>query len=783
MLKITAILWQSHATTMRRAGELLKEWCSLRVYSARYLDEGKEDMASALDDLDNSDLIFFYRSSGEAIWDELENAVKQLDKKVVCLGHDPGLWLLSTVPLEVVDKCHTYIVYGGVDNFSQMLSYLAAEVLGLQVAYKEPFAHHWEGIYHPNASRYFDKIEDYLTWYQPRNVPTIGILFSRGYWVNDNIAVEALLIKLFEAKGYNVIPAFCYSVKDADLGTRGSAGVVQDFFFDREGKPRINAMVKLISFFLESKKGEDFHKEDVAVSGVNLLKRLNVPIFQPVVSYHRTIEEWIADPQGLSNEISWTISMPEFEGVIEPLYIGGVGRDGDMEFRDPQPERCQHLVDRVSNWIRLAEKPITERKVAFILHNNPCASVEVTVGGGAKLDTLESVARILQQMQKEGYAVDIPADGKELIDNIMNHKAISEFRWTTTDEIVSKGGALKLVPVEEYCQWFDTLSSHIRKRISNAWGVPPGEELNGVPAAMVYDGKILVTGVQYGNAVICVQPKRGCAGPKCDGQVCKILHDPDIPPPHQYMATYRFIEHDFKADVIIHVGTHGNLEFLPGKGAGLSRDCYPDLGIGDLPHLYIYNADNPPEGVIAKRRSYAALIDHMQTVMTEGGLYDELAELDRYLEEYEKAKIADPTRAHMLEHMIIEEIKKANLDKQIPADGGHDNIEEIIEGAHGILSTIRNTQIQDGMHIFGELPEGERKVSFINSILRFDAGQDVSLRRSIAALMDLDLVELIADQSKISLKHSKSYGALLEEIDIAGKAFIQHFLTRSTAGI
>jgi cobaltochelatase CobN len=366
MLKITAILWQSHATTMRRAGELLKEWCSLRVYSARYLDEGKEDMASALDDLDNSDLIFFYRSSGEAIWDELENAVKQLDKKVVCLGHDPGLWLLSTVPLEVVDKCHTYIVYGGVDNFSQMLSYLAAEVLGLQVAYKEPFAHPWEGIYHPNASRYFDKIEDYLTWYQPRNVPTIGILFSRGYWVNDNIAVEALLIKLFEAKGYNVIPAFCYSVKDADLGTRGSAGVVQDFFFDREGKPRINAMVKLISFFLESKKGEDFHKEDVAVSGVNLLKRLNVPIFQPVVSYHRTIEEWIADPQGLSNEISWTISMPEFEGVIEPLYIGGVGRDGDMEFRDPQPERCQHLVDRVSNWIRLAEKPITENKAYYL---------------------------------------------------------------------------------------------------------------------------------------------------------------------------------------------------------------------------------------------------------------------------------------------------------------------------------------------------------------------------------------------------------------------------------
>ncbi|MGI5822425.1 MAG: cobaltochelatase subunit CobN [Dethiobacteria bacterium] len=776
MTKITAILWQNHVTTMREAGKLLKNRYALQVYSARYLDEGKEDLVSARDDLADSDLILLYRSAGEAVWDELEMEVKRLGKPVVCLGHDPMLWLLSSVPLEIVDKCNTYVVYGGADNFAQMLNCLVAEVLGLQVDYEEPFAHPWEGIYHPRAPHYFDNLEDYLNWYKPRKAPTIGLLLARGYWVNDNIAVEKLLIELFEAQGYNVIPAFCYSVKDAELGTRGSAGVVQDFFFDREGRPVIKAMVKLISFFLESSRVTGVHEENVAAAGVDLLKKLDVPVFQPVVSYHRTIEEWTADPQGLSNEISWSISMPEFEGVIEPLYIGGIGGENDLEYRDPQPERCRHLVDRVHSWLRLAEKPTAERRVAFILHNNPCASVEATVGGGANLDTLESVARVLQQMQQKGYAVNIPADGRELIDNIMDHKAVSEFRWTTTDEIVSKGGALKLVPVEEYCAWFDTLSSHVRKRVTDAWGKPPGEELNGVPAAMVYAGKILVTGVQYGQAVICVQPKRGCAGPKCDGRVCKILHDPDIPPPHQYMATYRYIEHDFKADVIIHVGTHGNLEFLPGKGAGLSQDCYPDLGIGEIPHLYIYNADNPPEGVIAKRRSYAALVDHMQTVMTESGLYAELAELDRYLEEYEKAKVADPTRAHLLEHMIIEEIKKTNLDKQIPVAGGHENITEIIEEAHGILSSVRNTRIQDGMHVFGQLPEGEQRVSFINSILRFDAGQDVSLRRSIAALMGLDLSALITNQNSISLQYGKSHGALLEEIDLAGKEFIKYFL-------
>ncbi|NLA12469.1 MAG: cobaltochelatase subunit CobN [Firmicutes bacterium] len=782
MLKITAIVWQSHSTTVRQAGELLSEWCDLQVYSARYLDEGREDYDSALKDLAEADLVFFYRTAGEAIWDELENVVTEMNKQVLCLGSDPSLWLLSTIPLEVVDRCNTYLVYGGVDNFAQMLRYLAVQVFGLSLDYLEPLAHPWEGLYHPDAPQpYFDDPEAYLDWYKPRSAPTVGLLFSRGYWVNNNIAVEELLIRLFEAEGFNVIPAFCYSTKDLELGTKGSAGVVREYFLDREGQPRIDAAVKLISFFLETKTGEEIHSEAAALSGVELLKKLNVPVFQPVVSFYRTIDEWRADPQGLSSEISWSIAMPEFEGVIEPLFIGGLCRDGALEFRDPLRERCLHLVCRVAKWIRLAGRPIAERKVAFILHNNPCASVEASVGGGASLDTLESVARILKQMRREGYAIEDPGGGRELIDKIMDRKAISEFRWTTTDEIVSKGGALKLVPVEEYSEWFDTLSPQIKKRVSEAWGRPPGEELNGVPAAMVHEGKILVTGVRYGHAVICVQPKRGCAGARCDGRVCKILHDPEIPPPHQYMATYRYLERDFGADVIVHVGTHGNLEFLPGKGAGLSRDCYPDLGIGTLPHLYIYNADNPPEGVIAKRRSYAALVDHMQTVMTESGLYDELAELDRFLEEYEKARIADPARAHRLEHMIIDEIKKTNLDKQINLDNGHKNFGQIAEEAHGLLSIIRNTQIQDGMHIFGQLPEGEERVSFINSILRFDAGQEISLRRSVAALMDLEIAALIGEQSKISPQHGKSHGALLQEIDVAGKAFIRHFLTGQPA--
>ena len=770
-------MWHSHTTTMRLAKELVKDVLEVKAYSARFLDEGKEDLTAALEDMARSDLIYFYRSASENIWVELEEAVKKMGKPVVCLGSDPSLWALSTVDFKLVAQCHTYIAYGGLDNFSRMLKYLAAEFLGIDVPYSEPLQLPWEGIYHPRAEDYFSNLEDYLAWYEPKPAPTVGMLIIRNNWVNKNLAADNMLIHLLEEKGYNVIPAFCYSMKDAELGTKGSGEIVRHYFFDSEGRSRIVALMKLVPFFLEAgAKSNDYIQENTAVTGVTLLQKLGVPVFQPVASFYSTVEEWEEDPQGLNRDVSWTIAMPEFEGVIEPIFIAGAKREGDLEMKVPVEERCRHLIDRVANWIRLAQKPVNERKVAFILHNNPCASVEATVGGGAHLDTLESVAGVLHRMKAAGYEVQPPQNGKELIDTIMDRKAISEFRWTTVDEIVSKGGVLKLVPVEEYNAWFDTLSERVRKRLTEAWGKPPGEEINGVPPAMVYEGKIIVTGVSYGNAVVCVQPKRGCAGARCDGQVCKILHDPDIPPPHQYLATYRFLERDFGVDVLVHVGTHGNLEFLPGKGVGLCGDCYPDLALGTMPHLYIYNADNPSEGTIAKRRSYAVLIDHMQTVLIQGGLYEELAELELYLDEYEKAKMSDPTRTHILEHMIIEEIKKSNLDKQIDVTREHVAFAEIVEQAHGALSVIRNTQIQDGQHIFGDIPTGARRIEFINSILRFDAGQQISLRRAVARLMGLEMAELIADQGRISSRYGKAYGALMEEIDTASKAFIGYFL-------
>jgi cobaltochelatase CobN len=576
----------------------------------------------------------------------------------------------------------------------------------------------------------------------------VGLIFSRTYWANGDLAVIDAAIKELETE-FNVLPVFCLGMGDVDLGAWSSGEVAERIF-----KGRVDAIINLQPIF---------RSRNLAKS-IETLKNLDVPVFHPLMVYHKTEDEWQKDIHGLSSsEVGWSVAMPEFEGVIEPLIVGVTDKselDGALvEKHVPIPERISKVCRRVSGWISLKNKPVSERRVAFILHNNPCVSVEASVGGGAHLDTLESVAGIMNRMLDAGYSLENnPKNGKELIETIMGRKAISEFRWTPIEEIVSKGGALDYLTREEYEQWFGNLSPDVRDRVSEAWGNPPGEEKDGIPAAMLYQGKIVITGVRYGNAVVCAQPKRGCAGARCDGQVCKILHDPDVPPTHQYIATYRYLEKVFGADVIVHVGTHGNLEFLPGKSVGLSCDCYPDIGIGDLPHLYIYNSDNPPEGTIAKRRSYAVLVDHMQTVMTDSDLYGDLKDLEEKIAEYHRARISDGGRAHALEHIIMALLEKSNLAKEMNLErmvSTQASFEEILERAHDKISQLYNTQIPDGMHIFGILPEGERRQEMVRAILRPE------FRKAAAELLEKEVTTKMEDLQELDLLSKELVSAMM----------------------
>jgi cobaltochelatase CobN len=734
-MKIFTIMWASYLPLMKEAADDLA--IEFLPYSNKQLNCHPEMVEDALRDMKKADLILLYRTN-DAFWEEIEEDLTVLKERipVVIIGSDPSSWAASTVNPEIVATAYNYVLFNGQNNIINMFRFLLHHIFHEPVAFEEPEEIPWQGIYHPGMDRMFSSTDDYLAAYRQglsfTPGATVGLLYSRSSWATRNLEIEKCFIKTMERRHIAVIPLFFYSLKDDNLGNLSGVEVIEQFLM-KEGKPLVDGIVKLTSFFLGASRGDI--KAGDAPSGVALLKKLNIPLFSPVISYYKNQEQWLHDPQGLGTQAAWSLAMPEFEGVIEPMVIGATSgvATPEGESYEPITERIERLSARIARWVALKKKPNREKKVAFILHNNPCASVEATVGAGAHLDTLESVADIMKRMEREGYQINAPENGKALIDEIMNRKAISEFRWTTVEEIVDKGGFLDLVELETYLPWFHELPQQTQQRMSEAWGHPPGEEKDDVPAAMIYDGKIVITGVRYGNALVCVQPKRGCAGAKCDGQVCKILHDPDVPPPHQYVATYQWLSREYGVDVIIHVGTHGNLEFLPGKSTGLSSGCFPDIGVDSMPHLYIYNADNPPEGTTAKRRSNAVLIDHMQTVMIKGELYGDLEQVERLLEEYERYKDTEPAKTHTISHMIMDKVKGLNL-----LDGDEeemdDHFSEKVRELHDRLAVLKNTFIPKGMHIFGRLPEGDKLAAFIYAVVRYENTPD-SLRGAVTKIV------------------------------------------------
>ncbi|MBP2134385.1 cobaltochelatase CobN [Methanomicrobium sp. W14] len=647
-------------------------------------------------------------------------------------------WSASTVPLSVVSTVSAYFLYGGLENIYNMLAFCATKVLGLNYPYAEPSETRWEGIYHPDIPFVLDSPGEYFDYRGVISGYNIGIMFPRTQWIcGDLRAVDSFIRKL--ERYANVVSVFCFSNGDDELGALSSAECIRKYMPEN-----LDALVDLRSF-VQTKDRESL---------IKLLKGMDIPVFHPLTMYHSSADEWEKSESGMTgSETGWTVALPEFQGFIEMIPFSFAEKEAssgvETNLHAALEERMDKIAKRIMRWVRLCKKDRSERKIVFILHNKPCASVEGTVGSGANLDTLESVSGILKAMKATGYGVSPPESGETLINEIMSKKAVSEFRWTSVEEIVKKGGALEIMKAGEYRNWFSTLPEKVRNDVSKSWGNPPGEEIDGVPPAMLYKGDIVITGISFGNALVCVQPKRGCAGSRCDGKACRILHDPKIPPTHQYLATYHYFDEVYGADAIVHVGTHGNLEFLPGKGVGLSESCYPDLVIGGMPHLYIYNSDNPPEGTIAKRRSYAVTVDHMQTVMATSELYGNLKELEEQISEYKRAKDSDRARAHALTHTIEDLLEETGISYSINLKGlkyMEASFDEIIDAAHKVVTETYETKIPKGMHIFGRLPEGEDRADLIYSVLNYNEGPKEFAAEAFGGPAGDDIERLRADE-------------------------------------
>ena len=415
-MKLLTIMWSSFIPILRDAAEVTAIF-NLKAYSNKQLNLDPRIVEDIGKEMKAADLIVLYRTA-EPFWDEVEDEIEGLGGRIpiVAVGPEPSYWKISNVSPEIVTTVYRYLLFNGAENFREMLKFLASSLFSMDLSFSPPKETAWEGIYHPEWGGPFTTTREYLDIYPLSNRPLVAVLFPRSNWVSGNMDVERRLIEVLEKQELGVLPVFFYSFKDSNLGNLGGEDVIRKFLLREDGACLIDAVVKLTVFFLGQKRGDN--SESQAESGVSLLKELNVPLINPVISYYKDREKWLEDPDGLGQQVAWSIALPEFEGVIEPMVVGaskGISNP-EEEMYEALPDRIERLARRISRWVGLRRKPNAQKKVAFILHNNPCASVEATVGAGAHLDTLESVAQMLLRMKEEGYEVEPPEDGKALID-------------------------------------------------------------------------------------------------------------------------------------------------------------------------------------------------------------------------------------------------------------------------------------------------------------------------------------------------------------------------------
>ena len=668
------------------------------------------------------------------------------------------LMKLSTVDDAIYRKVSQYLDYGGRKNFYSLILYLANYFIGSNYEFSEPARPIWEGIYHPD----FDHVPTLKEYLQSKCVagrPTVGLWFYQSLWQAGNTLFIDRLIEEIERQGANVIPVFLHAAKDVERGTKGAEWVVENLFM-KDGRPIIDVLISTLMFSLSIKpwEGSDTGEgQEVARSEEWFIKRLNVPVLKAIVTYN-TLAEWNESLQGCSPmDISMGIAMPEFDGMLITVPVAARERTdidpltGARVIRfEPLPERTNKIVRLSLNWAKLRHIPNSQKKVAIIFHNYPPRDDRIGTAFG--LDSPVSVLNIMKAMDDAGYTIErMPENGQALIEDVKSRLTLDR-RWRSPEELAKR--AIDSVTEGDYKDWFEQLPVAVQEKMTSAWGEAPGK-------LFVHKKNLIIPGVINGNIFIGLQPSRGFLE-----DPAAIYHSPDHPIPHHYYAYYRWIRDVFRADLVMHIGKHGSLEWLPGKSVGLSDSCFPDIAISDLPNIYPYIINNPGEGTQAKRRSYCCIIDHLVPVMHNADAYDEMAELEVMLADYYQAASEDQSKLPTQKKMIWEKVCEAKLDHdlEVEEEEAFSDFDKFLEKLHEYLHEMADTQIRDGLHILGEPPEGSRLDEFLVALTRLANGQVPSLRQSLAEAMGYDYDYLLDNRGKI-VSGSKTCGQVIDDLN------------------
>lgn len=634
-------------------------------------------------------------------------------------GSQDSLYLAG-LPEEVSSRIMKYFQYGGRKNYRNLLLYLDTCLTENPPDVEEPEPLCWCGIYYPNSHSPYLTLEDYKKNHIRPVRPTIGLLFYRDEWLWQDLAYQDALIHEIEKEGMNVIPVFSNGLPITEMGMPPLTEVFNRYFTDC-GIPSVDVIINLMKFSLSTSGSLP----------VSFLKGKGVPI---LLGYSLMTEyrDWADSFEGMTPvDISISISLPEFDGDIHgvPVACKKILPNGEIRYT-PIMESLVHMVHKAGKWARLRRKENSEKKIAIIFHNYPPKNSNI--GNALGMDSIESVRILLKEMESRGYRVDfIPEDSEAFIKILTSH-ATNDKALLTEKQLAEA----KKLPAETYRSYFDRMSEKTKDDLVKSWGNPPGTVMN-------YDGNLLVPGTMDGHVFITVQPPRGF-GEDSD----KVYHSPTASPTHHYIAFYQWLREEWKADAVVHVGTHGSLEWLPGKNAGLSASCYPDLALRDLPNVYPYNMTITGEGIQAKRRSSAVLISHLPAPQTQAGTYDELEELEKAMDEYIHFRRQGDTDLTHLEELILKKMKEANLEDEVVRDG-EEPFPSYLSRLHNYISDLKNMSVHNGLHIMGRPPEGESLTEYIRILTQLPNGKIPSLNQGIANFYGITYGDLLKNSADI----------------------------------
>ena len=574
------------------------------------------------------------------------------------------------------------------------------------------------GVYHPRMAGRFSE--------DPLNLPssphgefngTVGVLVLRSYLLSQNAGHYDGVIAALESRGLRVLPAFA-----AGLDSRPAI----DAFFFKDGRVVVDAVVSLTGFSLVG--GPAYND---AKAAEEVLAKLDVPYVAAHPVEFQNLAQWGGSDRGLLPvESTIMVAIPELDGATSPIVFGGrpgapgvtcTGCHHACTFKASDsaqdmsscPERAMMLAARVTKMVALRRTQHAMRKVAVVIFNFPPNAGNI--GSAAYLSVFESLFHTLAAMKAQGYTVDMPGSIDELRDSVLQGNAALHGADANVHTLIATDDHVKRE------RWLTEIEAQ--------WGAAPGKQLSNGSA-------IMVLGKQFGNVLVAVQPSFGY-----EGDPMRLLFEKGLSPTHAFSAFYRYLREDFKANAVLHFGTHGALEFMPGKQSGMSGSCWPDRLIDDLPNIYLYASNNPSEGAIAKRRSGATLISYLTPPVAQAGLYKGLNDLKASIERW---RSMEPQAADRHEIALLLQTQAAglNLADTEPfwnADAGGDADAKVVLLSEQLLE-LEYTLIPHGLHVAGRPPSPSERVDMLLAMADASHGQQLP-RDAIVSLVDGHSVE------------------------------------------